>query len=159
MIFPISQEYFVDGLMIASLTVSAEINLQPFVSGSFSQILKQHQGKKFALIFWSIDCPSCYKELEMLSDVIKNNDELDIVLVSTDIEEDESDVKNVLEKYQLEKIQLWLFSSDSSEQLRYEIDKHWYGELPRSYIYHGLEKKQAISGVLTKEKLIKFIKN
>ena len=145
--------------MATSISVSAEINLTPFVSGSFSQILKQYKNKTFALIFWSIDCPSCYKELEMLSEVTKNNNELDIVLVSTDIEANENDIQHVLEEYHLDKISLWLFRGESGEQLRYEIDARWYGELPRSYIYHGLEKKHIVSGVLSKEKLINFIQN
>lgn len=152
------QKYLLIVLTVISLAASAEINLNPFVSGSFTQILKQYQNKTFALIFWSVDCPSCYKELEMLSDVTNNND-LNIVLVSTDIEADVNEVQQVLGKYHLEKVQLWLFRGESDEQLRYEIDSRWYGELPRSYIYHGLEKKQVLSGVLSKEKLINFIKN
>ena len=145
--------------MLVNASVCSEVLLKPFVAGSFSQILEQRQGEIFALMFWSIDCPSCYKELEMLSKLGGKSLSADIVLVSTDITATNDELKSVLVKYKLDKIELWQFSGDSDEQLRFEIDHSWYGELPRSYIFKGSEKQHIVSGVLSEEKLIRFIKN
>lgn len=145
--------------MLVNASVCSEILLKPFVAGSFTQILEQRQQNTFALMFWSIDCPSCYKELEMLSNIEEKNLNADIVLVSTDITATNDELKSILVKYKLSKIELWRFSGDSDEQLRFEVDRSWYGELPRSYIYKELEKLYVESGVLSEEKLIHFIKN
>ena len=146
-------------LLTASMTVSAENLLRPFISGSFSQILEQRQEKSFALIFWSLDCPSCYKELEMLGKFTRQNTELNVVLVSTDIEATREDLQTVLTKYKLDNVESWVFRGDSDERLRFEIDRSWYGELPRSYFFKSLEKKQVVSGMLSEEKLKLWMKH
>ena len=146
-------------LLTASMTVSAENLLRPFISGSFSQILEQRQEKSFALIFWSLDCPSCYKELEMLGKFTRQNTELDVVLVSTDIEATREDLQTVLTKYKLDNVESWVFRGDSDESLRFEIDRSWYGELPRSYFFKSSIKKQVVSGMLSEEKLKLWMKH
>ena len=65
-----------------SMTAFSEKVIHPFVSGSFSQILEQRQQQSFVLVLWSLDCPSCYKELEMLGKLNSRNTGLNIVLVS-----------------------------------------------------------------------------
>ena len=145
-------------LMLMNASVFSEILLKPFIPGSFSQILEHRQQDTFALMFWSVDCPSCYKELEMLSKLGEENLNANIVLVSTDITATNDELKSILVKYKLDKIELWQFSGDSDEQLRFEIDRSWYGELPRSYIYKESEKLYVESGVLSEEKLVHFIK-
>lgn len=146
-------------LMLMNASVYSEILLKPFVTGSFSRILEQHQQDTFALIFWSIDCPSCYKELEMLSELGEKKLNMDIVLVSTDIAATNDELKSILVKYTLDKIELWKFSGDSDEQLRFEIDRSWYGELPRSYIFKASKQLYVKSGVISEEKLIYLINN
>lgn len=145
--------------MLLNTSVYSEVLLKPFIAGSFSKILEQRQQDTFALMFWSIDCPSCYKELEMLSKLGEKKSSVDIVLVSTDITATKDELKSILGKYKLDNVELWKFSGDSDEQLRFEIDRSWYGELPRSYIYKGTEKLYVESGVLSEKKLTHFIKN
>jgi len=134
-------------LLTASISVSSEVLIRPFISGSFSQILEQRQQKSFVLILWSLDCPSCYKELEMLGKLTQQHSDLDIVLVSTDIDATQDELQIVLKRYHLNNIESWVFSGDSDERLRFEIDRNWYGELPRSYFFKLSEKKQVVSGV------------
>ena len=145
-------------LLTASMSVSSESLIRPFISGSFSQILEQRQEKSFVLVLWSLDCPSCYKELEMLGQLNSRNTDLNIVLVSTDIEATQDELLTVLSKYKLENIESWVFSGDSDERLRFEIDRSWYGELPRSYLFKASGKKQIVSGLLSEKKLMTFIK-
>lgn len=151
------QQVLVIVFMLTSVSVIAEDSLRPFVSGSFSQILEKRQQEPFVLVLWSLDCPSCYKELEMLGKLVAQNNELNIVLVSTDISATQNEVLTVLSKYKLNTIESWLFRGESDERLRFEIDRHWYGELPRSYFFETLEKKQVVSGVLSKKRLMTWL--
>ncbi|MCW8899633.1 MAG: hypothetical protein OQK95_03040 [Gammaproteobacteria bacterium] len=140
------------------MSAIADVSLRPFVSGSFSQILEQRQQEPFVLVLWSLDCPSCYKELEMLGKLLEHENELNIVLVSTDISATDNEVQTVLSKYKLDNIESWVFRGESDESLRYEIDHLWYGELPRSYFFTSIDKKQVISGVLSEKKLMEWLK-
>lgn len=155
------QYMFVMVFIIICMPVFAANEIHPFVSGSFAQILEQREDKPFALVLWSVDCPSCYKELEMLGEFSRQYTELDIVLVSTDIEATQDELQIILARYKLENhenIESWVFSGASDERLRFEIDRNWYGELPRSYFFETSEKKQVVSGILSERKLIKWMK-
>lgn len=145
-------------LIITSMPILAENLIRPFISGSFLQILEQRQQKPFVLVLWSLDCPSCYKELRMLGEFSRKYTELDIVLVSTDITATQDELQTVLAEYKLDNVESWVFNGDSDERLRFEIDRSWYGELPRSYFFTATEEKQVISGVLSKEKLMEWMK-
>ena len=144
-------------LITASTSVLSEVKLKPFTSGSYSKIVSI-RSKPFILIFWSLDCPSCYKELEMLSRFNNRHKKLDIILVSTDIEANLEELVTILTKYKLDNVESWVFRGSSDERLRFEIDAQWYGELPRSYLFKGKNKKQVISGVLSEEKLLSWFK-
>ncbi len=154
----IKQSIFVIVFVMTSMSLMAEESLRPFLSGSYSEILAQHKQKAFVLVLWSVDCPPCHKELEMLGELIAQDHELNIVLVSTDIEVESNDVKAILSKYKLNKLESWIFRGESEQALRYEIDPHWYGELPRSYFFKFSEKQQVISGLLSEKKLMEWMK-
>ena len=131
--------------------------IRPFVSGSFTEIIESQQKKPFILVLWSLDCPSCFKELEMIGRISPQHSEVNIILVSTDIEANMSELNAVLKKYKLNNIESWVFSGDSDERLRFEIDRTWYGELPRSYLFKEKEKKQVVSGILSQEILLSWL--
>ena len=145
-------------LLVFSVTVIAENAIRPFVAGSYAEILESRKQKPFVFILWSLDCPSCYKELAMIGGVSQQYPEVDIVLVSTDIEATMGELNTVLKKFKLGNIESWVFSGDSDERLRFEIDRTWYGELPRSYLFKDKGKKQVVSGILSQEKLLAWIK-
>lgn len=127
--------------------VAAE-KIYKFRTGSYNQVLESRQNKSFILMLWSLDCPSCYKELKMLAGLKKEYPLLDVVLVSTDIEAADAELTKVLSEYHLEDFESWVFSGSSEEQLRFEIDHTWYGELPRSYFFRSTAQRQVVSGVL-----------
>lgn len=154
----IKQSVFVIVFVMISMSVMAEESLHPFLSGSYSEILKQHKENPFVLVLWSVDCPPCHKELEMLGKLTAQDPELNIVLVSTDIEIESNEVKLILSKYNLNKLESWIFRGESDQALRYEIDHRWYGELPRSYFFKPSGKKEVTSGVLSEKKLIMWLK-
>ena len=146
-------------MIIVSMPVFSDNLIRPFISGSFATILKQYQDKPVAIVFWSLDCPSCYKELEMLGRLSHNlRRQFNIVLISTDSEVSRDEIQSALSKYNLKNIEAWIFRTDSDIALRYEIDRSWYGELPRSYFYKDSKKIEVISGLLSEEKLKKWFK-
>jgi len=132
--------------------VIAESLIKSFTQGSHTEIVKQYQGKPFVIALWSLDCPSCYKELTMLAEERQKRN-INLVLISVDGAEAKNEVEAVLKKYALQTVDAWLFEEHSLQTLRYEIDPLWYGEVPRSYIFDKGHQRTAVSGVLTPDQL------
>lgn len=140
-------------LLSSSFVVTASQTISIFEPGSYSRILQQRQQQPFMLVLWSIDCPPCYQELALLGEKIKKQPMLELVLVSTDTTDDIEEIKKQLTRYGLNRINAWVFDNQIAQQLRYEIDPGWYGELPRSYLFDNQHNRQSVSGVLTPEML------
>lgn len=140
-------------LLSSSFAVFASQPINIFKPGSYSEILQQRQQQPFILVLWSIDCPPCYEELALLGKKIKTRPQLDLVIVSTDTIDDIKEIKKQLAKYGLNNINAWVFADQMAQQLRYEIDPGWYGELPRSYLFDSYQNRHPVSGVLKPEML------
>lgn len=128
-----------------------------FQSDSLAEITKTHKDKPFILIFWSIDCPPCLIELANIQKFEQQFTPLKIVYVSTDSIEQSSDILKVLNSFQLEDREHWVFANVMPERLRYAIDPNWYGELPRSYFYDESLKRTAHSGILSSANLQQWV--
>jgi hypothetical protein len=61
--------------------------------------------------------------------------------------------------YGLEKSPQWIFADAMPERLRFEIDRRWHGELPRTYLYDRQHTVQAFSGLVPAEQLAQWIKD
>lgn len=142
----------------APATALAVQEIKPFVRGSYQQIVSARQGKPFILNFWSITCTYCKAELAMLKNLTKKYPKLDLVLVSTDMPEEEKVVSDVLSKLSMGKTEAWLFADSYSERLRYEVDKTWQGELPRTYFFGANNEVKAISGEVEQKDVEQWIK-
>ena len=140
-------------LLLAANTCVAQ-NYKIFITGSYAEIVKQYEGQAFIIALWSLDCPSCFEELAMLSKAYRQRP-FNLVLISIDGIESKQEVETVLKKYQLDKVDNWLFAEYADAALRYEIDPLWYGELPRSYFFDKTHQREGVSGVLKKEQLPK----
>lgn len=119
-----------------------------FEVGSYAQIRHSQEGRPFLLALWSVTCAPCYEELEMLGKLLKKQPQLRLVLVSTDASVPKATVLRTLERYEVAGAQNWVFADDYVEQLRFEIDPKWRGELPRTYFFHGDGSVRALSGKL-----------
>jgi len=137
-----------------SLDAIAQQPINNFTHGSYKQIVNQYKQQPFVMVLWSLDCPPCYKELELLADERRKHD-FNLVLISTDGADARNEVASVLNKYNLQSVNSWLFDEFSSQHLRYEIDPAWYGELPRSYLFDSVHQRKSISGVLSTDQLPK----
>lgn len=116
----------------------------PFSQTTFKHIKQQYQGQKWLLILWSVECPPCFKELELIKKLHKKNSDLAVVLINTDDNQEFSSARvEIISHYQLNQLSNYYFVEGQASQNRYMIDPTWYGELPRSYfidaqgIFHG----------------------
>jgi len=139
-------------LMLNTATVTA-VTLKEFVPGSYQAIIDSRQGEAFILLFWSLDCPPCHRELAMLGQLAKERPGMPLVLVSTDEKRLAEEVVSVLEDNALSAVESWIFSEDFIQRLRFEVDRRWYGELPRSYFFDSRHRRRATSGILDEDEL------
>ena len=94
----------------------------------------------------------------MLKKLIKKYPKLDLVLVSTDTPEEEKDISATMAKFSLGKAESWVFADSYAERLRFEVDRKWQGELPRTYFFSAKNEVTAISGKLELGEVEQWIK-
>ena len=82
----------------------------------------------------------------------------DLVLISTDTGLERTALLSVLARYRLQHLHSYVFDDNPAQSLRYTIDPAWYGELPRSYLFTRQHTRQAISGLLSEEELLNWLK-
>ena len=136
----------------------AHAEVRPFVAGSLAQIQSVRHGKPFVLAFWSIGCTYCPSELKTLGGLKRRHPRLDIVLVATDSLETADQTAQLARSYGLGKVEQWAFADPMPERLRFEIDRRWYGELPRTHLYDRSHKVEAVSGIVPEERLQRWIR-
>ncbi len=134
-------------LAIAGLAGAAE-PVRPFVAGSLAQILAAHEGRPFILAFWSVACAHCPAELKTLGRLKRRHPALEVVLVAADTPEDAPRTARLAAEYGLGKVEQWVFADPVPERLRFEIDRRWHGELPRTHFYDREHRREAKSGVV-----------
>ncbi len=139
-------------MCVCSSAQSAEI--QPFVSGSLATIESRYSGQPFIVALWSITCPPCLHELEILGQWHKEHPDIPLVLISTDDINMSADIEQKLRGTGLIGADNWIFADSYVEKLRFQIDPAWRGELPRSYLYRPTGRRQAISGALKVKTLL-----
>ena len=140
-------------LLLALAPPVAAQEIRPFVSGSIQEITAARQGKPFILGMWSLTCTHCREELSLLSGMVKKYPNLDLVLVATDTPEESEAIAATLNQFSLGRTQAWVFADPFAERLRFEIDRKWHGELPRTYLYDATHAITAISGKLDRQRL------
>jgi thiol-disulfide isomerase/thioredoxin len=137
-------------LTFMNVTGAAE-SIRPFTLGSLAQVLGAREGKPFVLVLWSLDCQYCPTELKMLSELKRNHPKLDVVLIATDTVNDMPQLNSRTESYGMGKAEQWVFAEDMPERLRFEIDRRWYGEVPRTYFYDQKHQREAKTGLVSKK--------
>lgn len=131
-------------------------NFSAFTAQSMASIKADYQGQNFLLGLWSVDCPPCLVELELMGKLLQLNPDIPLVLVSTDSIEQRQYAADFLEDFNLNDIESWMFADSFVERLRYSIDPNWYGELPRSYYFTEKHELKSHSGIMTEELLAEW---
>lgn len=137
-------------------TAFASEGVRPFVAGSYAQILAERQGRPFIVALWSAECTHCPAELKTLARLKRSHPTLDIVLVATDDIADAARTRALAEQFGHARAPQWIFA-DLPERLRFEIDRRWYGELPRTLFFDREHKVEAVSGLVPEERLQRWV--
>lgn len=142
----------------ASAPAWAALEIKPFVRGSYQKIISARQGKPFIVNFWSLSCGYCKVEMTMLKKLLRKHPGLDLVMVSTDTQEEEKMVSATLSEFSLGKADAWVFADSYAERLRFEVDRKWQGELPRTYFFSASSEVKAVSGKVEQKDVEQWIK-
>ncbi len=146
-------------VMLLATSLASAAEFLPFNSESRAAIEQAHLGKPLILTFWSVDCAYCEDDLKLLGDIVKQHPEITLVTVCTDDPATAANAKKVLGKIDLPAHKQWQFAESDVERLRYNIDKKWYGELPRTYFYNAQHQVKAVSGKPEKAWLDAWLKS
>ncbi|MCC6915698.1 TlpA disulfide reductase family protein [Nitrosomonas sp.] len=142
-------------LLVVAATASAAEGVRHFVTGSMATIQEEHAGKPFVLFLWSLTCTYCPTELKMLGEFRQQHPELNLVLIAADTPEEEPEIVSHLADYGLNQTERWVFAEEMPERLRFEIDRRWYGEVPRTYFYDRNHLREVKTGLVGEE----YVKN
>lgn len=143
-------------LVVAWAQAAAEV--RPFESGSLDVIRAARAHRPFILTFWSIDCAHCPKELKALGELKTQYPKLDIVLVSTDNEAAAEQLASFAARQGLGGVDQWMFADPQPEKLRFQVDRRWWGELPRTYFFDATHGMDGVSGLVSEERLRRWAK-
>lgn len=135
-------------LLAAPAFATPEPAISTFTARSFAEIKEAHAGRPFIVSFWSVSCEPCRREMSLLVDQHRKHPKVSIVLVAADPPSTRAAVVRILRTYRLGEIATWQFGDESSERLRYSVDKRWAGELPRTYFFNAAHESTAQSGVV-----------
>lgn len=140
-------------LALLVITPAMAQEIKPFVAGSHAQLLAQHRDRPLILAFWSLTCAHCQEEFALLREFTRAHPDVTLVLVLTDTPPDSEAIAATLRRHGLDGVSAWVFADDSPERLRFEVDRRWRGELPRTYLYRPDGAAQALSGKLDQKTL------
>ena len=141
-------------IALAIPTLAAAIDgVRPFTGDSFAKIVSARTNRPFVVAFWSVNCAHCPAELRALGELRGRYPQLDIVLVATDTPDDVAAAARLAKGYGLGSAEQWLFADAIPERLYISVDRGWHGELPRTYFFDKAHQVEAVSGVISPDKL------
>jgi len=144
-------------LLLLFLSGKTFAQLKIFDKNSLATIEKQYTDQAFILVVWSIECLPCREELELISNIKKQYENINMVFLSTDELAQKEMINSILKTYKLLNQDNWIFKKSNSPALKFALDPNWYGELPRSYFYDSQHKRVGISGKLAKENVLDWV--
>lgn len=142
---------------VSSTAAAREIN--SFVPGSMNEIVAAHSERPFILAFWSTTCTHCRDELTLFGNLQRQHPGIDIALVSTDTPEESAAIQATLAEFKLAHAEAWVFADSFTDRLRFDVDKKWHGELPRTYFFAPGETRKAYSGKLRSSDVAQWVRN
>lgn len=156
----ISRRIAVLALLLAGLAGTAwpaKPSMRVLRDGSFAALLAARREQPFMLVMWSVTCVPCRDEFELLRELRTRYPRLPLVLIATDDVAEEAMAARMIERYGLADEESWIFADDA-QKLRYQIDPGWYGELPRTYFYDSAHRRDGVSGSLTRQQIVSWLR-
>lgn len=144
-------------LMLTACAPEQQVNA--FVKGSFAELQQQHQGTRYLVMFWSVDCVYCDKEFPLFSKMLKQYPDISLITVATDPFLDKKIIREKLASHNLQTVNAWVFADASREKLYFDIDPQWRGELPLTYFFDEQNIKTKKMGLLKQEDLTKWLES
>ena len=124
-------------ILFATFTATvrgAETTVRTFTPNSYSQLLNENDEKEFTLMFWSVECSPCLKELKHVSEN-KMYLSQKFIFVSIDNNQSPDQISMMIKKLKLTKQQHWVFQAGKEKEIIDSVDENWYGEVPRNYYF------------------------
>jgi thiol-disulfide isomerase/thioredoxin len=136
-------------IALPSMTVAGTEDVHAFARGSWQQIRKAHAGAPLIVHFWGVTCGPCRAEMPQWGRFLNEREDLRLVTVDADLVPNApTAVEAMLAESGLSaRAENWMFSDDFVERLRYEIDPHWQGEIPRTVLIAADGTTTALEGV------------
>ena len=126
-------------------------------------ILKKNDNKLYVVNFWATWCKPCVDELPGFMSVNKlyrSNSQFKMILVNMDNSiEIDSRVKPFLAKNNIEADVYILDDNKRMNEQIPAVDKNWSGAIPATVIYRNGKKLVFNESEMTRQQLIKLIKN
>lgn len=132
-------------LLLAAPAVRAG-GLRPFGTGSFEEIRRANVGRAHVVALWSLTCAPCLEEMPLWRDLRQRRPDVPLALVSTDGLPEAAAVEARLADHGLSDASAWIFADERVERLRYAVDRHWRGELPRTYLFDERGGVETLTG-------------
>lgn len=135
--------------------IHASQGVNYFNLDSYQGILNDRRQESFLMVMWSLDCPPCVDEMQMLGHFHQQHPDKKIILVSVDTVDQVNEIMQLMQQFGLQDVEQWVFDY-AAQHLRYAIDPGWYGELPRSYFHSSNQQRVAVTGRLRREQLVSW---
>jgi thiol-disulfide isomerase/thioredoxin len=136
-------------IALSSVTAGTTEDVHAFGRGSWQQIRKAHAGEPVVVHFWGVTCGPCRAEMPQWGRLLNERADLHLVTVDADLVPNApAAVQAMLAESGLStRAENWMFSDDFVERLRYEIDPHWQGEIPRTVLIGADGSTTSLEGV------------
>lgn len=131
--------------------------LLPLERGGFLDIVAARQGRPFIVVLWSVGCAPCVQEMPLWRAAMADNPDLDLVLISTDEPEHWPRVRQILARADIPRAETRAFGETSALRLRFEIDRAWQGELPRTFFYDAAGRRTVHVGAISAAKINEYL--
>jgi hypothetical protein len=92
-----------------------------------------------------------------LGQLLKRTPGLEVVLVATDTPAEAAQLARLAAEYGLGRQPQWVFADEQAERLRFQLDRRWYGELPRTYLYDRQHRREGHSGLIPAAQLERWL--
>jgi hypothetical protein len=144
-----------DRISVVPVTASSAgpMTLRTFGPGSLREIEQAQRGHAFWLVLWDLECPYCMKSLRHLAAAQRLDHSVRAVTITTDPIGEAEAIQARLAELGV-RSEAYAFAPMPAEALRYAIDPEWAGEKPRAYRYSAQGTREAITGVIERERFL-----
>ena len=111
------------------------------------------RGRAFWLVLWDLECPYCMQSLQHLAEAQRIDPSLRAVTITTDSIGDATAIQARLAHLGVLS-DAYAYARMPPEALSYAIDPGWTGEKPRAYRYAVDGSRQAVTGVIDRERFL-----